>query len=346
MYNPVATDGQLCLQSAPKGNVSFFVHTPHALMLQDVKAVVTHSIHCTLNSIGGIQVLFPLFSQLDMPYDGTSDVKRDPALCSKLLGFICELVESSQTVQQHMIQNRGFLVISFMLQRSSREHLTLEVVGSFLNLTKYLVTCLSANSDLLLKQLLDHVLFNPSLWIYTPANVQARLYSYLATEFLSDTQIYSNVRRVSTVLQTVHTLKFYYWVVNPRAKSGIVPKGLDGPRPAQKDILAIRAYILLFLKQLIMIGNGVKEDELQSILNYLTTMHEDENLHDVLQMLISLMSEHPSSMVPAFDVKHGVRTIFKLLAAESQLIRLQALKLLGFFLSRSTHKLLKVRTLT
>uniref|UniRef100_A0A1B0GJH6 Neurobeachin n=1 Tax=Lutzomyia longipalpis TaxID=7200 RepID=A0A1B0GJH6_LUTLO len=318
MYNPVATDGQLCLQSAPKGNVSFFVHTPHALMLQT------------------------------LPYDGTSDVKRDPALCSKLLGFICELVESSQTVQQHMIQNRGFLVISFMLQRSSREHLTLEVLGSFLNLTKYLVTCLSANSDLLLKQLfcfsfltwqlLDHVLFNPSLWIYTPANVQARLYSYLATEFLSDTQIYSNVRRVSTVLQTVHTLKFYYWVVNPRAKSGIVPKGLDGPRPAQKDILAIRAYILLFLKQLIMIGNGVKEDELQSILNYLTTMHEDENLHDVLQMLISLMSEHPSSMVPAFDVKHGVRTIFKLLAAESQLIRLQALKLLGFFLSRSTHK--------
>lgn len=50
------------------------------------------------------------------------------------------------------------------------------------------------------------------------------------------------------------------------------------------------------------------------------------------------MSEHPSSMVPAFDSKHGVRTIFKLLASESQLIRLQALKLLGFFLSRSTHK--------
>lgn len=153
------------------------------------------------------------------------------------------------------------------------------------------------------------MLFNPALWIYTPANVQARLYSYLATEFLSDTQIYSNVRRVSTVLQTVHTLKYYYWVVNPRAKSGIIPKGLgefrfgvgnavssvsnwmgslsgflfaDGPRPAQKDILAIRAYILLFLKQLIMIGNGVKEDELQSILNYLTTMHEVSKVPEAL----------------------------------------------------------------
>ncbi|XP_034836250.1 neurobeachin isoform X5 [Maniola hyperantus] len=339
MYNPVATDGQLCLQSAPKGNVSYFVHTPHALMLQEVKAVVTHSIHSALNSIGGVQVLFPLFAQLDLPHDApATDPKRDPMLCSKLLGFVCSLVESCSTVQQHMLQCRGFLVISHMLQRCGRDHLTPDTLASFLHLTKHLVTCCSPNSDLLLKQLLDHILFNPALWIHTPAAVQARLYCYLATDFLADAHIYGSVRRVSTVLQTVHTLKYYYWVVNPRTKSGISPKGMEGPRPAHKDILTIRAYILLFLKQLIMIGNGVKEDELQSILNYLTTMHEDENLHDVLQMLISLMSEHPSSMVPAFDAKGGVRTIFKLLASESQLIRLQALKLLGFFLSRSTHK--------
>ena len=59
MYTPVACDSQLCLESSPKGNPSYFVHTPHALMLQDVKAVVTHSIHSTLHSIGGIQVTVP-----------------------------------------------------------------------------------------------------------------------------------------------------------------------------------------------------------------------------------------------------------------------------------------------
>ncbi|XP_023212036.1 neurobeachin-like isoform X1 [Centruroides sculpturatus] len=136
----------------------------------------------------------------------------------------------------------------------------------------------------------------------------------------------------------MHTLKYYYWVVNPRNKSGITPKGLEGPRPNQNEIVSIRAHILLFLKQLILKGNGVKEDELQSILNYLTTVHEDENLHDVLQMLMSLMSEHPASMVPAFDVKYGIRTVFKLLGSTNEVIRLQALKLLGYFLSRSTHK--------
>ena len=56
MYTPVACDSQLCLESSPKGNPAYFVHTPHALMLQEVKAVVTHSIHSTLHSIGGIQV--------------------------------------------------------------------------------------------------------------------------------------------------------------------------------------------------------------------------------------------------------------------------------------------------
>ena len=112
-------------------------------------------------------------------------------------------------------------MISHLLSKSSREHLTLELLQTFLKLTKYLVTCPSNNTDLLLKQLLDHILFNPALWIHTPANVQTKLYSYLSTDFLSDTKIYSNVRRVSTVLQTMHTLKYYYWIVDPSEKTGI-----------------------------------------------------------------------------------------------------------------------------
>jgi len=46
MYNPVATDGQLCLQSTPKGNASYFVHTPHALMLQVGTYHIKNTIMC------------------------------------------------------------------------------------------------------------------------------------------------------------------------------------------------------------------------------------------------------------------------------------------------------------
>lgn len=50
------------------------------------------------------------------------------------------------------------------------------------------------------------------------------------------------------------------------------------------------------------------------------------------------MNEHPPSMIPAFDHKQGIRTIIKLLGSENETIRLQTLKLLGFFLQKSTMK--------
>ncbi len=69
------------------------------------------------------------------------------------------------------------------------------------------------------------------------------------------------------------------------------------------------------------------------------------------------MSEHPKVMVPTFDHRQGLRylltlnflnekfsfsrTVFKLLASSSETTRLQALKLLGFFLQRSTLKYVK-----
>ena len=47
---------------------------------QDVKAIVTHSIHSAIHSIGGIQVLFPLFSQLD--YRQLNDSSVDTSVWS------------------------------------------------------------------------------------------------------------------------------------------------------------------------------------------------------------------------------------------------------------------------
>lgn len=37
------------------------------------------------------------------------------------------------------------------------------------------------------------------------------------------------------------------------------------------------------------------------------SLPQDENIHDVLQLLVALMSEHPASMIPAFDQRNGIR---------------------------------------
>ncbi|XP_051881525.1 neurobeachin a [Pristis pectinata] len=333
-YNAKATDAQLCLESSPKENASIFVHSPHALMLQDVKAIVTHSIHSAIHSVGGIQVLFPLFAQLDCHQP--NDTQVETTVCATLLAFLVDLLKSSVAMQEQMLGGKGFLVIGYLLEKSSRVHITRAVLEQFLSFAKYLDGL--THGAPLLKQLCDHILFNPAIWIHTPAKVQLSLYTYLSAEFIGTATIYSTIRRVGTVLQLMHTLKYYYWVINPSDCSGISSKGQDGPRPSQKEIISLRAFMLLFLKQLILKDRGVKEDELQSILNYLLTMHEDENIHDVLQLLVALMSEHPASMIPAFDQRNGIRVIYKLLASKSESIRVQALKVLGYFLKHLGHK--------
>ncbi|XP_055452539.1 lipopolysaccharide-responsive and beige-like anchor protein [Psammomys obesus] len=333
-YNPRATDAQLCLESSPKDNPSIFVHSPHALMLQDVKAVLTHSIQSAMHSIGGVQVLFPLFAQLDYKQYLSDEV--DLTICTTLLAFVMEVLKSSLAMQEQMLACKGFLVIGYSLEKSSKSHVSRAVLELCLAFSKYLSNL--QNGMPLLKQLCDHILLNPAIWIHTPAQVQLMLYTYLSTDFIGTVSIYNTIRRVGTVLLITHTLKYYYWAVNPQDRSGITPKGLDGPRPSQKEILSLRAFLLMFIKQLVMKDSGVKEDELQAILNYLLTMHEDDNLMDVLQLLVALMAEHPGSMIPAFGQRNGLRVIYKLLASKSEGIRVQALKALGYFLKHLAPK--------
>ena len=113
-YNPIACEEKLVLQAAPKTNVSYFVHTAHAQMLSNVRAVTTYSIYSTLHSVGGIQVLYPLFGQLDhQQIDGLVNYN----VCSILTATLCELMERSYTIQYQMLNSKGFLVIGYHLEK-------------------------------------------------------------------------------------------------------------------------------------------------------------------------------------------------------------------------------------
>lgn len=272
LYNPVNCDSQLLLQSAPKQNQSqYFVHNAHALMLSDVKAVKTHSIYSILLSIGGIQVFYLLFNQLDYKQ---LDESVDFSVCHMLIELLCDMIETSYNVQIQMINTKGLLAISYVLEKSSRQHINLQVLNSFIKLTKFLVQLPNPNGTILLKQLLDHVLFNPSIWIYCSVEVQTKLYSYLATDFVNDLNIYINIRRISAVIQTIHALKYYYWIVDPRDRSGYESKSIESLRPNRTTIIQLRSYMLLYLKELVTKEAGVQQDELQALLNYLHTVNE------------------------------------------------------------------------
>lgn len=94
------------------------------------------------------------------------------------------------------IKEEGFSLSLFFLiifPQSSRVHITRAVLEQFLSFAKYL-DGLSHGAPLL-KQLCDHILFNPAIWIHTPAKVIVHL---------SD---------VTALLQRSEILVFFYTMV-------------------------------------------------------------------------------------------------------------------------------------
>ncbi|CAF3710816.1 unnamed protein product [Rotaria sordida] len=91
------------------------------------------------------------------------------------MSTLCELIERSYTIQY---------------QKASKQHINMDVLNSLISLITFFVKIESKNSPLLLKQLFVHIFFNPAIWIYCSIDVQMRLYTYLATEFVTCSEIY------------------------------------------------------------------------------------------------------------------------------------------------------------
>ncbi len=115
LYNPVNCESQLLLQSAPKQNFGqYFVHNAHALMLNDVRAIKTASIYSVLLSLGGVQVFYVLFNQLDFKQP---DDSVDYNVAQTLIQLLCDMIEISYNVQIQMINTKGLLAISYALEK-------------------------------------------------------------------------------------------------------------------------------------------------------------------------------------------------------------------------------------
>lgn len=403
LFTPAAVDsGTLCIQLAPfKSSTTasarnYFISAPHAALLGQTKAISTQQICSTLQSIGCSRSLLPLLDVFARKYDSEA--------CSLLVGFLCDLLESSpHWFANEIVQNNGFVIIACALASNARLLLSERLLDIFLNLTRTLLTTSTTVGDsLLLKHMMDNILLNPTLWIYADTKLQIKLYNYLATEFLygtgrtsnkytisnssgkrssssfiaysptlsgtvamsghglgysansflNDDQVksesaesacplitdllFGEVRRVSTVLQSLHALKYYYWVaeeknINPKAKNHSL-------RPSFGDLITIRSHILQFTKELIVRANSAPLDEIQGILNYLSSCNDANNLLDIMDMVSNLLKEHPISMVTALDQKQGIKVIFTLIGSQSEKVRIQALKLLSLFLSQCSHK--------
>ena len=49
---------------------------------------------------------------------------------------------------------------------------------------------------------------------------------------------------------------------------------LEGPRPSKEQIKHLRSYMILYIKKIVLKGQGAMDDEIQALNNFLMTVHE------------------------------------------------------------------------
>ncbi|OZC06943.1 hypothetical protein X798_06040 [Onchocerca flexuosa] len=281
----------------------------------------------------------PYFVQI--PHAIMKQVIFSSVLNSKLLSAISLLLRTASNAPQQLYHSRAFLIISQALHESSPSNLSQHVLEILIDIAKYLLAFSSGTP--LLKHLFDYILFNPELWSRAKPAIQVQLYYFLASEFLTSANFILIVQRCATVVEVLHAIRIYYWVVVPRSPSLYSVVNREG-RPSRTEVVTIRAHMLTFISRLICMpdpkesGTMNRDSEFNALLNFVATVNEDDNLYDVLTLTTRLLSEKPAAMVPAFDRKKGLAVVFKLINSANELIRIPALKIFGYFLCRSTLK--------
>nr|CAH8853482.1 unnamed protein product [Trichobilharzia regenti] len=289
-----------------------------------------------------------------------------PEIQTILVRLIFSLVRTSITLRNQFISTKGLLIIANALNQSEAKHLTMSLLDEIIQFTRYLLKRISSTQNnitvdegdnhsqnhnnnntlnihnnlimnsnvhiILLKQMYGYLISNSELWCRATVDVQEQLYQFLATDFM-EAVISGYIGRTGTVIHCLNTLKYYLALASPRARSGYELNTPDHELLGSVDeVVKLRTNVLIYLKRLFSRGSGITDSEMQAILNFLTTIHEPENIHDILYLLVSALIEYPSTCGAVFIRTNGIHCVFKLLTSEDEHVRIYSIKLFGLYL--------------
>ena len=163
----------------------------HAFCLPGTYRSTTQDVRLALNSLGGIKILFPLFAQLDQSKSQpillkiknnieseprNIDSSHDPHFLVSILDLLTILLDNNMENQNIFLKLSGFSIISCLLERVSPEHFSVSVINKVIDL------CSKLESNAPLHEaVIDQLICNFKLWVFTPLTIQEIVLSYIKT---------------------------------------------------------------------------------------------------------------------------------------------------------------------
>ena len=206
----------------------------HARSLPGTYRSTTSDVRIALNSLGGIQVLLPLFTQFDQPRvrhelrsAGSAysvDVLNtfDDMICPALLDLLLTLLVKSSETESFVREYSGIALIGYFLERISPRHWNIQTLEQILRIREK-VSWNPAVGD----EVFDDILLNFKVWVFTDFEVQFRVLQEV------ETIIYNmpakKLREIGAVGRLIDVLYLLYDYEIPNTEC------IDGDRTRERD---------------------------------------------------------------------------------------------------------------
>ncbi|XP_028661999.2 neurobeachin-like protein 1 isoform X1 [Erpetoichthys calabaricus] len=264
------------------------------------KKVVNWDIKDMINTIGGVNALFPLLEQishlskmekidrdptgdyittdLSTPMEGdwvvlpstrASEARLEKNIVATFLLLMKHFIRRHPINQESLIHSHGVATLGALLQKMPSRLMDVNVLVG----VQLLIEQVSSEKNMqLLQQMHQHLLFDFRLWNQGDFPFRIGHIQYLSTIIKDGRKQFKRKYGVQFLLDTI---RLYYGA------------HAEDSELSADDIRTIRASLFGLLKYFL--SKGVMVEDVQSILGYIAAIGEEEQLCGILEILLSLL---------------------------------------------------------
>lgn len=179
-------------------------------MVKDIQKLVQNDVNDIVTCIGGITMIIPLFLHLNLPPEEIPGGSHSN-LALVLFDILKFLLVNSTANQMDFLRNSGFAVLGYTLVHVSPESLSVPLLDSIYEL----ITNNYNIPQALIMQIIQYILLDFDLWVYTDLDVQRHLFGVVLPGVICQ---YRKVLRTSLIGAQgfLDVIRSYYWDVFSR----------------------------------------------------------------------------------------------------------------------------------
>eukprot|EP00002_Diphylleia_rotans_P004599 TRINITY_DN1344_c0_g1_i18.p1 TRINITY_DN1344_c0_g1~~TRINITY_DN1344_c0_g1_i18.p1 ORF type:complete len:2961 (-),score=451.21 TRINITY_DN1344_c0_g1_i18:57-8939(-) len=312
-----------CLDLSPNGYHAAF---------KNVSVCVTQSLKDVIHCIGGMQIILPLIAQLDQPIESSesfipgNDLPKESDI-NEIFAVLLEMLRKHAGNHQEFQQQRGFLLIAYLLKHISPGHVDRKTVDILFDIEETL-----SIGDFWVELIRDLIL-DFEIWVQTKVDVQLHLLARLSS-FLRD-----HTKQTSQFFGLQHMLdvlsKFYSYTPHTHKDMHLgsdTPSGspLLDKRPPKEHIRSIRDKFLneIIRPTLVNADPVVLHNYITALISYLYDCVDEQQVAEFLDFVNSNMYLFNSEVLKTISMHHGWSGLPGLLTTCSKQVQPKLVKLL------------------